>query len=64
MIDQFTCPNCGTQVENQNSLCDECDSEYLGTHIGGRMEKKCNCDICTALGMFWKNKVKESIKGE
>lgn len=64
MINQFTCPYCETQVKNQNSLCDKCDSEYLGTHIGGRMEETCYCPICLSIKTRWKNLKQEAIKEE
>lgn len=54
MINQYTCPYCEKPTKDPNSLCDECWSEYLGTHVGGRMEKKCFCNICLSLGMRFK----------
>lgn len=54
MIDQFTCPYCEKPIKDANSLCDECWSEYLGTHAGGRSEKTCFCNICLSLGMRFK----------
>lgn len=28
------CPNCGSGIHGVDSLCDDCYSEYLGTHYG------------------------------
>lgn len=52
MTNKPLCPYCNEPTEQENSLCEKCWKKYLGTHIGGRQEKKCTCDICTALGMF------------
>jgi hypothetical protein len=64
MVDQFTCPHCSEQVENRNSLCDNCWSEYLGTHIGGRVDEECDClcPICLSIQMRYKTIQEEKIK--
>jgi hypothetical protein len=43
MLNEFTCSNCGAETSDRNALCDLCWSEYLGTHIGGRMDEECDC---------------------
>ena len=59
-----TCPNCGVKVNSPNTLCDPCDSEYLGTHIGGRMEEPCFCPICTNIKKRWEDLRIQEIKKE
>lgn len=64
MINQYTCPYCEEPTVDLNSLCEKCWSKYLGTHVGGRQEKKCHCNICLSLAMRWKALREESEVSE
>ena len=63
MVNQSTCPNCGNEVGDPNSLCDECWSEYLGTHIGGRVDEGCDCYCPICLNIQMRFQIIQLLKG-